>query len=103
MSMPRAKELGIKLECVLEAKLPVVSVDPEGIHRALLNVLGNALDAVDGRPAPHVTVGTRFDSEPGWVRVVVLDNGTGIPSQKVNDIFKPFFSTKGSRGTGLGL
>jgi signal transduction histidine kinase len=100
---PRAKELGVKLDCSLEPDLPIVPVDPEGIHRALLNVVGNALDAVEDRPSPHVTVGTRRDPEEGWLRLLVLDNGIGIPHQKINTIFKPFASTKGARGTGLGL
>ncbi len=103
MVEPRAKELGIKLDCSLEANLPIVPVDPEGIHRALLNIVGNALDAVEDREHPQVTIGTRLDPEEGWVRLLVLDNGIGIASQKINDIFKPFVSTKGAHGTGLGL
>jgi signal transduction histidine kinase len=103
LAQPRAQELGVKLDCNLEHRIPVVAVDPEGIHRALLNVVGNALDAVAERKKGHVTVGSRRDSEEGWVRLVVLDNGVGIPPQKINDIFKPFFSSKGARGTGLGL
>ena len=99
----RAKELDVELEVSLEESLPITPVDPEGIHRALLNILGNALDAVEDRKAAHVTLGTRRDPEEGWVRFVVLDNGIGIPPDKINDIFKPFVSTKGARGTGLGL
>jgi signal transduction histidine kinase len=99
----RAKEMGIKLECSLEDQLPIVPVDPEGIHRALLNVVGNALDAVEDKKNAQVTVGTRKDPEEGWVRLVVLDNGVGIPQHRMNDIFKPFVSSKGARGTGLGL
>jgi len=38
-----------------------------------------------------------------WVRLLVVDNGCGIPPDKLPDIFRPFISTKGSRGTGLGL
>jgi signal transduction histidine kinase len=68
----------------------------------LLNIVGNALDAVEDRPEPQVTVGTRL-AEEGWVRIVVLDNGPGIAPERVNEIFKPFVSSKGSRGTGLGL
>jgi signal transduction histidine kinase/pSer/pThr/pTyr-binding forkhead associated (FHA) protein len=100
---PRAQALGIKLEVSPEEALPPVPLDPEGLHRALLNVVGNALDAVEGRTNPQVTVGTRRDPEEGWVRVVVLDNGVGITPQKIQEIFKPFVSTKGARGTGLGL
>jgi signal transduction histidine kinase len=100
---PRAKELGVKLEVSVEENLPLVPVDPEGLHRALLNIVGNALDAVEDRKNPQVTVGTRRDPEEGWVRLVVLDNGVGIQPQKVNEIFRPFVSSKGARGTGLGL
>jgi len=98
----RAREVNAKIELSLHDALPLVQVDPEGIHRALLNIVGNALDAVDERPDAKVTIGTR-QSEDGFVRLVVLDNGVGIPPEKVNDIFNPFVSTKGARGTGLGL
>ena len=99
---PRAKELNVKLDISLADDLPSVQADAEGIHRALLNIVGNAIDAVEERPNPQVTVGTRL-AEEGWVRVVVLDNGAGIPEEQISEIFKPFVSTKGSRGTGLGL
>ncbi len=99
---PRAKEKGIKLETSLAEDVPIVALDPEGIHRALLNVVGNAIDAVEEHPNPQVTVGTRLGEE-GWLRIIVLDNGPGIPPEMANEVFKPFVSTKGSRGTGLGL
>ncbi len=98
---PRAQELKVKLELSLGEKIPQVSADPEGLHRALLNVVGNAIDAVEGKPDAKVTVGVRADEH--WVRLLVLDNGAGIAPDKIDDIFKIFFSTKGSRGTGLGL
>jgi signal transduction histidine kinase len=99
---PRANELGVKLEASLSDKVQLIQADPEGIHRALLNIVGNALDAVEGRPEPKVTVGTRTGEE-GWIRIIVLDNGSGILPAQLEDIFRPFVSTKGSRGTGLGL
>jgi len=97
------KEKGVQLETHLDENLPVVAADPEGIHRALLNILSNALDAVEEKPNPKVVVQSLLDSEEGWVRIQVLDNGTGIPPNKLGDIFKPFVSTKGPKGTGLGL
>jgi signal transduction histidine kinase len=68
-----------------------------------LNIIGNAFDALEDRPGPRVKVGTLLEQGGAWVRVVVVDNGVGIPADKVEDIFRPFISTKGSRGTGLGL
>jgi signal transduction histidine kinase len=99
---PRAQELKVKFDMNLIETLPIVQADPEGIHRALLNIVGNALDAVEDRPEPQVTVGTRL-AEEGWVKIVVLDNGPGIAPEQQAEIFKPFVSSKGSRGTGLGL
>ena len=99
---PRAKELNVQLEMKLAENLPIVQADPEGIHRALLNIVGNAVDAVEDRSNPQVTVGTRLGAE-GWVRIVVVDNGPGIAPEQLDEIFKPFVSSKGSRGTGLGL
>ncbi|MCI0683599.1 MAG: ATP-binding protein [Gemmataceae bacterium] len=98
---PRAQEMHVKLELSLADNVPAVPADPEGLHRALLNIIANALDAAEGRPDPKVTIGTRADES--WARIIVLDNGPGIPPQQVQEIFKPFVSTKGSRGTGLGL
>ena len=57
---------------------------------------------MEERPNPQVTVGTR-PAEEGWLKIVVLDNGVGIAPAKLADIFKPFVSTKGAGGTGLGL
>ncbi|CAN5254644.1 hypothetical protein BH10PLA2_BH10PLA2_10970 [soil metagenome] len=98
----RAKELKAVLEVNLLENLPVILIDPEGIHRALLNVVGNALDAVDGANSPRVIVTTSLNGTE-WLECAVTDNGAGIPPEKLNDIFKPFVSSKGSRGTGLGL
>lgn len=99
----RAKELNAKLETRLDDKLPKAQADPEGVHRALLNIVGNALDAVEDRPNAQVVVMTSTESNGNWAQIMVLDNGVGIPANKLGEIFKPFVSTKGSRGTGLGL
>lgn len=99
----RAEEESIQLETRLAEKLPIIQFDPEGLSRALLNIVSNALDAVAERKQPQVAVVTVLDPVEGWARIEVLDNGTGIPPQKVTDIFKPFVSTKGAKGTGLGL
>jgi signal transduction histidine kinase len=100
---PRAKELSVALTAQLDDFLPECAADPEGIHRALLNIVANALDAVEDVPAPQVVVATAREREGEWVRFEVRDNGGGIPPEKIDEIFRPFVSTKGSRGTGLGL
>jgi signal transduction histidine kinase len=98
----KARDLNVKLESKLDA-VPATPVDPQGLHHALLNIVTNALDAVDDRPDARVVVTTALESGGGWVDIIVQDNGTGIAPDKLADIFKPFVSTKGARGTGLGL
>jgi len=99
----RMKELNVKLETRLADDLPEIPVDPEGLHRALLNIVSNALDAVEERKTPQVALATILEGDGEWLRILVLDNGIGIPANKLPDIFRPFLSTKGSKGTGLGL
>jgi signal transduction histidine kinase/pSer/pThr/pTyr-binding forkhead associated (FHA) protein len=99
----RAAEAGIELDWRPAADLPIVPCDPDGIHRSLLNVLSNALDAVMGWVDPQVSVETGLTADGSFALVTVTDNGPGIPPEKQDDIFKPFVSSKGSKGTGLGL
>ncbi|MFM9057901.1 MAG: ATP-binding protein [Planctomycetaceae bacterium] len=99
----RAAEAGIALRWERPAGLPRMTFDPEGISRAVLNVVTNALDAVEGRAAPEVTVAAEADEAAGLARVTVTDNGPGLTAEALAGIFEPFVSTKGARGTGLGL
>ncbi len=100
---PRAAELGVSLTLELGADVPKCQADPEGLNRALLNIVGNALDALDGTENPQVVVTTAREPDGEWVSVKVADNGPGVAPEKQDEIFRPFVSTKGSRGTGLGL
>jgi two-component system, NtrC family, sensor kinase len=99
----RAEDRNVRLDVRLSPSLPPVPADPDGVHKALLNIISNALDAVEDRDEPYVGVQTLLEPTGEWARIVVLDHGPGIPTERVNEIFKPFVSTKGARGTGLGL
>ncbi|RUL88850.1 ATP-binding protein [Tautonia sociabilis] len=99
----RAAELAVTLEWRPADKLPKVQLDPDGIHRAVLNIVTNALDAAEGRPDPKVVVSTGIDPTATLARISVEDNGIGIPEAEQATIFEVFASTKGARGTGLGL
>ena len=84
----------------LEARLPLIRVDHQGVHRCLLNLLTNAIDAVDeGRGEVRLLTGAEGKS----ILVSVEDNGVGVPPEARQQIFEVFYSTKGNRGTGLGL
>jgi signal transduction histidine kinase len=101
-----ARRRDVQLEEELAPDLPEVVVDRQGMAQVLLNLMTNALDAVEGRPQPRVRVRTRWAEsarEPA-VELSVEDNGPGIAADLLPHIFEPFFSTKEpNRGTGLGL
>ncbi len=81
---------------------PPVPVDADGVHQAVLNLLMNAIDAVEARRGV-VTVSSKFDPIEQMAVVEIQDNGVGIAAKDTKKIFEPFFSTKGQKGTGLGL
>ena len=99
----RADEAGTAIRWSPPDDLPWLIFDPEGISRAVLNVVSNALDAVETRPDPFVEIRVVADLEAKLVRIVVSDNGQGMDAETLATVFNLFVSTKGSRGTGLGL
>ena len=99
----RAEESEAAIQWQRPAHLPRVLFDPEGLARAVLNVVSNALDAVEGRPGGTVTITAGVDEAAGVARVTVADNGAGMSAETLSRIFNLFVSTKGARGTGLGL
>jgi two-component system, NtrC family, sensor kinase len=99
----RAQECRVRLDCRLTDGIPPATFDPEGIHRAVLNVVTNAIDAVEGAPDGAVRLETGYNAAADTVFVAVTDNGPGISPEQLPRIFNIFESTKGARGTGLGL
>jgi signal transduction histidine kinase len=99
----RATELGVTLVWSAGEAIPRVTIDPEGIHRAVLNIVTNAIDACEGADNAQVVVKTQWDPRDSIARVSVSDNGVGIDEAEIPSIFQIFASSKGSRGTGLGL
>jgi len=107
----------------VDAEMPPVPLDPALIHQALMNLLTNAVEAVEpgvgavtvravykpggapvGAPSPLLRHRpTPAASLPASVEIAVIDNGPGIPASKQPWVFEPFNTTKGARGTGLGL
>jgi signal transduction histidine kinase/pSer/pThr/pTyr-binding forkhead associated (FHA) protein len=100
---PRAAETGCELRLQTDDALPNAWFDAEALHRAVLNLVGNALDAVEGRDAPRVAVSTGLNPDEKRFEIQVVDNGEGVDPDEQESIFQVFVSTKGSRGTGLGL
>ncbi len=90
----------ISLQTSLAEHLPQVLADADQLYRAVLNLVINALDAVEGQPEATITLSTSLDEDE--VVIGVVDNGPGIPEELQSKLFQPFFTTK-SHGTGLGL
>lgn len=81
-------------------RLPRVSVDAEQIKRVVINLIDNAIEAMDQHG--QIEVETRHDPANSLVRIVVADDGPGIPPAERDKLFLPYYSTK-RRGSGLGL
>lgn len=93
----------IKLTMDLETTAPAVMGDANQLQQVFTNLLGNARDAL-GEEGGHIHVATRLLGGDSYLMVSVRDNGAGIPSEHLSQIFKSFFTTKPEgEGTGLGL
>ncbi len=92
---------GIAVRRSLAPDLPPMQGDPNALQQVVLNLLTNARDAMRDGGEIRIETGT-VTGRPGWLRLVVADNGPGIPLDRLPKIFDPFYTTK-AQGTGLGL
>ncbi|SNS13832.1 Histidine kinase-, DNA gyrase B-, and HSP90-like ATPase [Humidesulfovibrio mexicanus] len=117
---PRFQEQGVDLVLRAAPGMAPAMLDAEALHRCLLNLVGNALDAclaagygpagtdgssggrLVGRPGGRVELSVEREPD-GAVRYDVSDNGCGIADEDRERLFTAFFSTKGDGGSGLGL
>jgi two-component system nitrogen regulation sensor histidine kinase NtrY len=90
----------VELKPKFAASLPKVSVDVEQIRRVLINLIDNAVEAMEQRGT--IEIETQHAPTDNLVRIVVADNGPGIPAAERDKLFLPYYSTK-QRGSGLGL
>lgn len=96
----RALSEGKKVEIQLPPNLQGLDADPHQLEQVFLNLVNNALDAVDA----NGTVTIRARAEANWAVIEFIDDGPGIPEGNLEKIFDPFFTTKPiGKGTGLGL
>lgn len=91
----------IRLEQQFPASAVPIQADPDLMEQVLINLLKNAMEAVNGRENPVVAVSVSKDQE-GTVLMQVSDNGPGIPADLQEQVFVPFFTTK-NEGSGIGL
>lgn len=95
---------GIEIVLDLKENLPKISGDSFEIGQVLINLIGNAIDALEGKQGGTIRIKTGLDSENRVLFVTVEDTGCGIPEANIDSIFDPFFTTKPvGKGSGLGL
>ena len=106
MISEKAAVQGIRLKKEISEQTPLLRADPSQLQQVLLNLLNNAMDAIEER---HGCEGGELSVEAGpdtngRVKIAVRDNGAGISPENLKKIFAPFFTTKSpGKGTGLGL
>jgi two-component system, NtrC family, sensor kinase len=101
-----ANERGVMVLADLDPDHPPVPLDTDGISQALLNLLVNAIEAAENRKPdrqPVIRVVSRYDPDSDRAVIEVTDSGPGIAETMKGHLFELFHSTKGNRGTGLGL
>lgn len=98
----QAEARGVRIVTDCQLADPTVAVDSTAMQQVLINLIQNAADACEANKG-IVTVSTRSDDVHGLVQLVVSDTGVGMTPEQAAAAFEPFHSTKGARGTGLGL
>jgi two-component system, NtrC family, nitrogen regulation sensor histidine kinase NtrY len=94
---------GVRLDVLLAPALPAAMLDAEQMRRVLVNLIDNALEAVEASAEERrVTVATGHDPARSLLLVEVADTGHGVARRDLPRLFQPYFTTRG-RGTGLGL
>lgn len=102
LGLYRQAHTNIQFELQMSKELPEFKFDPDQIKRVLVNLIDNAVAAVAKESQPIVKILTHYDRDIKTLRLIVSDNGDGIPAANRSRIFEPYYSTKES-GTGLGL
>ncbi|MFC1735693.1 ATP-binding protein [Candidatus Hydrogenedentota bacterium] len=93
---------GVEVRLEISENIDKVLLDERSIYRVILNLAGNAIDAC-GQGNASVTLTSTLTDDQAFLNLAVKDTGSGIPEEHMANLFEAFFSTKGGKGTGLGL
>jgi two-component system sensor kinase FixL len=102
LSLVGAKEKGVRVTFSLDPAAPLVLADRIQVQQVLLNLIRNAIEAMQDAPRRELIVATQAMSNESLVEVSVSDTGTGIAPELAEQLFQPFITTK-KHGMGVGL
>jgi two-component system sensor kinase FixL len=102
LALVGARQRGVRASLELDHTLPPVFVDHVQIQQVVLNLVRNAIEAMEQVERRELTIGTRAVSQQGMAEVTVADTGPGIAPELADRLFQPFVTTKAT-GMGLGL
>jgi PAS domain S-box-containing protein len=100
----RIRGANITFQCEFETDLGEIEIDPDLVRSTLINILENAMEAcIEDRSAKSYRITFRVSRKDNEIHFDVIDNGSGMNENQMKNMFTMFFTTKGSKGTGLGL
>lgn len=104
ISSARMRSTQIQMNCHFTPRLPSVVIDQIQVEQVILNLLNNAIDAIESSDSDHreIALTTRYDPEVKSLLITVMDTGIGIDEHELGRIFDSFYTTK-SDGMGMGL
>jgi two-component system sensor kinase FixL len=102
LALVGAKEKGVRVTFSLDPDAPLVLADRIQVQQVLLNLIRNAIEAMQDSPRRELVVSTQAVPNEGFVEVNVSDTGTGIAPEIAEQLFQPFITTK-KHGMGVGL
>ncbi len=99
---PRLTVAGIELRYTCNKEILVLTY-PNEFAQVIINIINNAIDVLLERTIEDPLISVSINNDADNIEIIIVDNAGGIDPQIINNIFEPYFSTKGKNGTGLGL
>ena len=99
---PKANIRGIKFSFSVPEEQIWIRADKNALQQVFINIIENAIQAMEGRGEGSIKVGLEYDEENERILIKFTDTGSGIPEEKIDQIFNLFYTTK-ETGNGLGL
>ena len=93
---------GVRIDLDLSGDLPKLQLDKDAISRALINLIKNSIESKKKKTRLNIVIKSRIVKDEGIIRLTIIDNGKGFPTNILDQVFEPYVTTK-PKGGGLGL